>query len=76
MSVDVEKETAGSNNGREGSLERKITAALKWVRDLPMHVLITALAAEEADDNGVINLAYACAKESRSYARCTTMCSV
>lgn len=55
--ADVEKETAGSNNGFEkwGLYERKITAALKWVRDLPMHVLITALAAEEADDNGVIN---------------------
>ena len=35
--------------------ERKITFALKWVRDLPMHVLITALAVEESDDNGVTN---------------------
>jgi len=35
--------------------ERKIMWALKWVRDLPMHVLITALAVEESDDNGVTN---------------------
>jgi len=35
--------------------ERKITWALKWTRDLPMHVLITALAVEESDDNGVTN---------------------
>lgn len=55
--ADVEAELSGSNNGFEkwGLYERKITAALKWVRDLPMHVLITALAAEEADDNGVVN---------------------
>ena len=35
--------------------ERLITWALKWIRDLPMHVLMTALASEEQDDNGVTN---------------------
>lgn len=54
---DVEREFENSSNGFEkwGTYERKITAALKWVRDLPMHVLITALAAEENDDNGITN---------------------
>jgi hypothetical protein len=34
--------------------ERAMMGALKWVRDLPYHVLITSLAVEETDDNGVI----------------------
>lgn len=33
--------------------ERAMLAYLKWIRDLPMHVLVTALALEEDDDNGV-----------------------
>lgn len=55
--ADVEAELGDQKNGFEkwGLYERKITAALKWVRDLNMHVLITALAAEENDDNGVTN---------------------
>lgn len=53
--ADVEKEFEGSANGFEkwGAYERKITAALKWIRDLDTNVLITCLAAEENDDNGV-----------------------
>lgn len=53
--ADVEKEFANNSNGFEkwGAYERKMVQALKWVRDLPMHVCITALAAEESDDNGV-----------------------
>lgn len=52
--ADVEAELGDAKNGFEkwGLYERKITFALKWVRDLPMHVLITALAADETDDNG------------------------
>ena len=52
--ADVEKEFEGSKNGFEkwGSYQAKITEALKWVRDLPYHVLITCLATEEQDDNG------------------------
>lgn len=55
--ADVETEVGDSKNGFEkwGLYERKITAALKWIRDLEMHVVITALAAEETDDNGVVN---------------------
>jgi len=55
--ADVEAETANSNNNFEkwGIYERKIMAAFKWIRDLPVHVLITALAAEETDDNGKVN---------------------
>tara|TARA_R110000851_G_scaffold45939_5_gene112160 strand:+ start:599 stop:1393 length:795 start_codon:yes stop_codon:yes gene_type:complete len=56
--ADVEHELgdAAKNGFEKWSLyERKITAALKWVRDLDMHVLITALAAEETDDNGQTN---------------------
>ena len=52
--ADVEKEYAGSKNGFEkwGAYSAKITESLKWVRDLPYHVLITCLATEETDDNG------------------------
>lgn len=32
--------------------ERLMTAALKWIRDLPLHVYVTALAKEETDDSG------------------------
>jgi|GEM_PF-1346064 len=35
-----------------GDYERAMIGALKWVRDLPVHVLVTALAMEEDDDNG------------------------
>ncbi len=38
-----------------GDYERAMVAYLKWVRDLDLHVLVTALAAEEDDDNGVSN---------------------
>lgn len=52
--AEVEAEFSGSNNGFEkwGAYERKIVSALKWIRDLDFHVCITALAAEEQDDNG------------------------
>lgn len=33
---------------------RLIIGACKWIRDLPMHVLITCLAGEETDENGNI----------------------
>lgn len=51
---EIEKEFEGSNNGFEkwGAYERKMVAALKWIRDLDLHVVITALATEEQDDNG------------------------
>lgn len=35
-----------------GDYERAMIAYLKWVRDLDLHVLVTALASEETDDNG------------------------
>lgn len=35
-----------------GDYERAMIGYLKWVRDLPLHVLVTALAMEEEDDNG------------------------
>lgn len=35
-----------------GDYERAMMGYLKWVRDLPVHVLVTALAVEEEDDNG------------------------
>ena len=51
--ADTQKEFADGDLRVWGAYERKITAALKWIRDLDMNVLITCLAAEEADDNGV-----------------------
>lgn len=35
-----------------GTYGELMIGALKWVRDLPMHVLVTALAKEGEDDNG------------------------
>jgi hypothetical protein len=34
-----------------GEYSRLMMGALKWVRDLPMHVYVTALAMDETDDN-------------------------
>ncbi len=47
----------GNKNGFElwGDYERAIIGWLKWVRDLPVHVLVTSLAGEEEDDNGMTN---------------------
>ena len=41
------------NNGFEkyGAHSTQIIGAMKYVRDLPMHIYVTALAAEEQDDN-------------------------
>jgi hypothetical protein len=38
-----------------GDYERAMIGYLKWVRDLPVHVLVTALAMEEEDDNGSLH---------------------
>nr|MDT0250060.1 AAA family ATPase [Endozoicomonas sp.] len=35
-----------------GEYSRLLIGALKWIRDLPTHVLVTCLAAEETNDNG------------------------
>lgn len=35
-----------------GEFSRQMIGSLKWVRDLPYHVLVTALAKDEEDDNG------------------------
>lgn len=55
-------EDAASSSGKKmdgfavwGDYERAMIGALKWVRDLPVHVLVTALAMEEDDDNGQTN---------------------
>ncbi len=37
-----------------GEYSRLLIGALKWVRDLPTHVCVTCLAAEETNDNGVV----------------------
>lgn len=51
----LEKEHAGSKNGFAmwADYNRLMVGALKWVRDLPVHVYITALAKEEKDANDV-----------------------
>ena len=38
-----------------GDYKNIMLGACKWVRDLPYHVIVTALAKEESDDNGVQN---------------------
>lgn len=50
----LEREHAGSNNGFAmwGDYSRLMIGALKWVRDLPLHVFVTCLAKEEQDANG------------------------
>lgn len=52
-----EKRAAEENKKLDGfaiwsDYERAMMGYLKWVRDLPVHVLVTALAMEEDDDNG------------------------
>lgn len=51
----LEKEHAGSKNGFQmwGDYSRLMIGALKWVRDLPVHVYVTCLAKEEKDANDV-----------------------
>jgi hypothetical protein len=48
-----QKKHEGSKDGFAvwGDYERAMIGYLKWVRDLPYHVLVTCLAAEETDDN-------------------------
>lgn len=50
----VEEIHKGSKNGFEkwGDYGRLMLGAVKWVRDLPYHVVVTALAKEQEDDNG------------------------
>lgn len=51
----LERDYANTNNGFEmwGEYSRQMVGALKWVRDLPLHVYVTCLAKEEKDPNGV-----------------------
>lgn len=51
----LEKEFANTNNGFAmwGEYNRLMLGALKWVRDLDMHVYVTCLAKEEKDANDV-----------------------
>ena len=51
----LEKEHAGSGNGFAlwQDYGRLMLGALKWVRDLPVHVYVTCLAKEEKDANDV-----------------------
>jgi hypothetical protein len=51
----LEKEHANNSNGFAmwGDYNRLMLGALKWVRDLPLHVYVTCLAKEEKDANDV-----------------------
>lgn len=51
----LEKEYAGNGNGFAmwGDYNRLMLGALKWIRDLPIHVYVTCLAKEEKDANDV-----------------------
>ena len=52
---ELEEKHKESKNGflMWGDYSRLMTGALKWVRDLPVHVYVTALAKEEKDANDV-----------------------
>lgn len=51
----VEKEFSGTNDGfkKWNEYSTKLIGALKWIRDLPLHVYVSCLAKEETDANGV-----------------------
>ena len=51
----LEKEHEGTSNGFQmcGDYNRLMLGALKWIRDLPIHVYVTCLAGEEKDANDV-----------------------
>jgi hypothetical protein len=51
---ELEPKYAGSKNGFAmwGEYSSMMLGAAKWIRDQPLHVLVTALAKEEQDDNG------------------------
>lgn len=51
---ELEVKHRGSKNGFEkwGELAAEMLGVVKWFRDLPYHVLVTALAKEETDENG------------------------
>ena len=51
----LEKEHEGNSNGFQmwGDYNRLMLGALKWIRDLPIHVYVTCLAGEEKDANDV-----------------------
>lgn len=55
LSEHVEKEFASTNDGfkKWNEYSTKLIGALKWIRDLPMHVYVSCLAKEETDANGV-----------------------
>ena len=52
----LEEKHKDNKNGYEkwGEYARLLIGALKWIRDLPFHVLVTSLAGEETNDNGVL----------------------
>lgn len=52
----VEAQHKGEKNGFKvwGDYASLLIGACKWVRDLPYHVVVTALAKEESNDNGEI----------------------
>lgn len=49
----AQKETEGTKNGFAlwDLYGQKMIGTLKWIRDLPVHVYVTSLAAESSDDN-------------------------
>ncbi len=51
----IEREFANSKNGFErwNEYSSKLIGALKWIRDLNLHVYVSCLAKEEQDANGV-----------------------
>lgn len=51
--LEVEHKNSGNGFAMWGDYSRLMLGALKWVRDLPVHVFVTCLAKEEKDANDV-----------------------
>jgi hypothetical protein len=56
LMIHIEKEHEGTKNGFQlwGDYARVMVSSLKWLRNLPYHVTVTCLLAEETDDNGAV----------------------
>ncbi|HJL53215.1 MAG TPA: AAA family ATPase [Arenicellales bacterium] len=53
--IDVEFKDVTNGFVKWGEYSRLMIGALKWLRDVDMHIYMTCLVSEEADDNGNVN---------------------
>jgi hypothetical protein len=57
LEKELKTQFKGEKNGFAlwAQFKQDMIGSLKWIRDLPYHVLVTCLAKDEEDDNGNIN---------------------